>query len=186
MSQGKINFSHKKLIILDRDGVINHDSANYIKSVAEFHPLEGSLTAIKKLNDAGKLVTIATNQSGIARGFFSEKTLHDMHQHLEILLAQQHGAIDAIVYCPHGPDDHCECRKPKAGMLKVLLQQFNVKVEQALLIGDAYRDLQAAHSIGMDAILLKTGKGEKTLVEHMITVPVYNDLLSATQAILNG
>ena len=168
MSQHKINFSDKKLIILDRDGVINQDSANFIKSVAEFHPIVGSLAAIKKLNDAGKRVTIATNQSGIARGFFSETTLDAMHQYLKTLLAERHGTIDAIVYCPHGPDDHCVCRKPKAGMLKVLLKQFNVQVEQALLIGDAYRDLQAAHSIGMDAILLKTGKGEKTLAEHTI------------------
>ena len=181
-----MDFSNKKLIILDRDGVINHDSANFIKSVAEFQPIAGSLTAIKKLNDADKIVTVATNQSGIARGLFNTATLDEMHHYLQNLLAQQQAHLDAIVYCPHGPDDTCECRKPKSGMLQVLLQQFKLLPEEAVLIGDAYRDLQAAYSVGMDAVLLKTGKGEKTLAEQTIIAPVYDDLLSATQAILNG
>lgn len=181
-----MNFSHKKLIILDRDGVINHDSAYFIKSVAEFQPIKGSLTAIKKLNDAGKIVAVATNQSGIARGLFDESTLNEMHGYLQGLLAQQQAHLDALVYCPHGPDDTCDCRKPKAGMLQALLQQFEVQPEEAVLIGDAYRDLQAAHSIGIDAILVKTGKGKKTLAEQTITNPVYDNLLSATQAIING
>ena len=178
--------SNKKLIILDRDGVINQDSPNFIKSVAEFVPLEGSLTAIKKLNDAGKIVAVATNQSGIARGLFNIATLDAMHHYLQDLLAQQQAHLDAILYCPHGPDDDCECRKPKAGMLQALLQQFKVQPEEAVLIGDSYRDLQAAQSIGIDAVLVKTGKGEKTLAEQTITTPVYDNLLSATQAIING
>ena len=181
-----MDFSDKKLIILDRDGVINHDSANFIKSVAEWKPIAGSLTAIKNLNDAGKIVVIATNQSGIARGLFSEATLHDMHQHLENLLAQQQGNIDAIVYCPHGPDDDCICRKPKAGMLEELLKCFKIDIKDAVLIGDAYRDLQAAQSIGMDAILVKTGKGKKTLQENELIVPVYDNLLAASEAIIHG
>ena len=180
-----MDFSNKKLIILDRDGVINHDSVNFIKSVAEFHSIEGSLASIKKLNDADKIVAIATNQSGIARGLFSEATLQDMHQHLENLLAQQQGHLDAIVYCPHGPDDECICRKPKAGMLEELLHRFKIDVQNAVLIGDAQRDLQAAQSIGMDAMLVKTGKGKKTLQENELIDPVYDDLLAASEAIIH-
>jgi len=181
-----MDFNDKRLIILDRDGVINQDSDHFIKSVDEWHPIEGSLQAIKKLNDAGKLVVIATNQSGIARGLLSIATLDDIHQHMITLLAKQQAYIDAIVYCPHGPDDGCDCRKPKSGMLNKLLADFHLDVANAILIGDAYRDLQAAHHIGMDAILVRTGKGEKTLKENTITDPVYADLAAAVEAIIDG
>ncbi len=176
----------KKLIILDRDGVINQDSQHYIKSIDEFVPFPGSLPAIKKLNDTGKWVAIATNQSGVARGLFSLDTLNAIFAYLRDLLAKENAYVDAVVYCPHGPDDGCVCRKPKAGLLKTLLQRFTIDVVDAIVIGDAYSDLQAAHSIGMDAILVKTGKGEKTLQENAINVPVYDDLAAAVEALVNG
>ena len=180
-----MKLKYKKLIILDRDGVINQDSASFIKSVDEWISIKGSLTAIKKLNQANKIVALATNQSGIARGLFSMKTLTQIHQHLEQLLTAQQAHLDAIAYCPHGPDDDCACRKPKPGMLKTLLQRFKVDVNDAVLIGDAYRDLQAAHCIGMDAILVKTGKGAQTLQQHRITDPIYPNLLAAVEAIID-
>ena len=171
----------KKLIILDRDGVINEDSHRYIKSVDEFIPLPGSLQAIKKLNDAGKLVAVATNQSGIARGLFSLDTLKAQFNYLNDLLTQRNAHLDAWVYCPHGPNDSCDCRKPKAGLLKTLLRCFNMDVKNAVIIGDSLRDLQAAHSIAMDAILVKTGKGRQTLGKNKISVPVYDDLAAAAE-----
>lgn len=176
----------KKLIILDRDGVINQDSEHQIRSVDQFISLPGSLRAIKTLNDAGKIVAVATNQSGIARGLFSLDTLQATIKRLNDLLATENAHLDAFVYCPHGPDDGCACRKPKAGLLQILLQRFNIGVPDAVFIGDAYRDLQAAHSIGMNAILVKTGRGKQTLQQQRISAPVYDDLAAAVEVLWGG
>ena len=177
-----------KLIILDRDGVINKDSDEYIKSVDEFIPLPGSLEAIARLKKAGYTIAVATNQSGIARGYFDEATLAAMHDKLAHLLDEQGGEIDYIAYCPHGPDDNCDCRKPLPGLLKEISTHFNTELTNVPIIGDSLRDLQSARSVGAYPILVKTGKGERTLenADHISDVPVYADLAAAVDALLNN
>ncbi len=178
-----------KLIILDRDGVINEDSDAYIKSPEEFIPLPGSLEAIARLKQAGYTVAIATNQSGIARGYYDETTLAAMHEKLARLLAQHGGAIDYIAYCPHGPDDHCSCRKPLPGLLNEISEHFKTDLDNVPMIGDSLRDIQAARSVGGDPVLVQTGKGARTLdtasaeLQH---VPVYANLAKAVDAILES
>ena len=167
-----------KLIILDRDGVINQDSDNYIKSPEEFIPLPGSLEAISRLHRAGYTITVATNQSGISRGYFDIDTLNRMHEKLYQLLAVHGGQIDGIFYCPHGPDDNCECRKPKPGLLLDIKSRFNTVMQDVPVIGDSLRDLQAARSVGAKPILVKTGKGARTIAknEGLEGVQVYDNL----------
>jgi D-glycero-D-manno-heptose 1,7-bisphosphate phosphatase len=179
-----MNLQPKKMVILDRDGVINYDSDEFIKNPDEWRPIPGSLSAIKKLNDARIIVTVASNQSGVARGLFSESTLDMIHKKFTDLLAEMGAHIDQIEYCAHGPDDNCECRKPKAGMISKLLKQFNIASQDALVVGDAFRDLQAGQAAGCDVVLVKTGKGEKTLAENKITVPVFADLRSVVDEML--
>lgn len=155
-----------KLIILDRDGVINEDSEEYIKSPEEWIPIAGSLAAIAKLNQAGYKVVVATNQSGIARGYFTGQTLQKIHQKMRDELAKAGGHLDDIVYCPHHPDDNCLCRKPEPGMLKKILQKFNVSAKEVLYIGDSLKDILVAKRIGCDAFFVKTGKGERILKQY--------------------
>ena len=177
-----------KLIILDRDGVINEDSDSYIKSVDEFIPLPGSLEAIARLKQAGYTVAIATNQSGIARGYYDEATLAAMHDKLSRLLDEQGGEIDYIAYCPHGPDDHCDCRKPLTGLLNEIGSHFNVALTNVPIIGDSLRDIQAARSVGANPILVKTGKGERTLAnqDQLDDIAVFSDLATAVDALLGN
>jgi D-glycero-D-manno-heptose 1,7-bisphosphate phosphatase len=180
-----------KLIILDRDGVINYDSDKYIKSPDEFIPLPGSLEAIARLNQAGYTVVVATNQSGIARGYFTVDTLAQMHAKLEKLLEPMGGKIDAIYYCPHGPDDQCDCRKPKPGLLRKILAEYRANSAEVPVIGDSLRDLQSALTVGAKPILVKTGKGQGTaekLRDHpeLQNVPVYTDLSEAVAKLLAG
>lgn len=177
-----MDLTAKKLFILDRDGVINFDSADYIKSEEEWQPIHGSLEAISLLNDADKIVTVATNQSGIARGLFSEDTLDAMHRKMVAMAKEVGGHIDLIVDCQHGPDDNCTCRKPRPGMVLGLCQHFAIELEDAVLVGDSLRDLQAATAAGIDSVLVKTGKGEKTLADNEITQPVFDNLLAVVQA----
>lgn len=151
-----------KLIILDRDGVINHDSDEFIKSPDEWVPIPGSLEAIARLNQAGYRVVVATNQSGIARGLFNIVTLNAIHQKLHTA-AQQAGAdIDAIFFCPHSADDHCDCRKPKPGMLQDIAARFDVNLKGVPTVGDSLRDLQSGFVVGCVPYLVLTGKGEST------------------------
>lgn len=173
-----------KLIILDRDGVINQDSDNFIKSVDEFIPLPGSIEAIARLNQAGYRVAIATNQSGIARGFYDLDTLNAMHEKLRSELVNHGGAIDMIAFCPHGPDDNCECRKPKPGMYQSIAKRFDVSLNGVPVIGDSLRDLQAAQRVDAKPILVRTGKGERTIArgEGLEGIPVYDDLSAAVSA----
>lgn len=176
-----------KLIILDRDGVINQDSDAYIKSADEFIPLPGSLEAIARLKQAGYTIAVATNQSGIARGYYDEATLATMHNKLAHLLDEQGGEIDYIAYCPHGPDDDCACRKPLPGLLTEIGNHFNVELADVPIIGDSLRDIQAARAVGALPILVKTGKGERTLVntDQISDIPVYTDLAAAVDALLS-
>jgi D-glycero-D-manno-heptose 1,7-bisphosphate phosphatase len=168
-----------KLIILDRDGVINQDSPHFIKSAEEWHPIPGSLDAIAALKKAGFLVAVCTNQSGIGRGYYTEATLSDIHAKMTRLLAEKGCAVDAIIHCPHLPEINCACRKPKPGMIHTLLGQFQVQPKDAWVIGDSFRDLQAGMAAGCPVILVKTGNGEQTLVKHgaeLAGVPVFEDL----------
>ena len=177
-----------KLIVLDRDGVINHDSDDYIKSPDEWQPIDGSLEAIARLNHAGYIVAIASNQSGLARGYFDIEVLTAMHKKMDELLAKIGGRIDAVFYCPHGPDDSCQCRKPKPGMLLDIGQRFNVPLKQVIFVGDSIADINTANNAHAKAVLVRTGKGikaEKILqAENKSSIPVYDDLASAVTAIL--
>lgn len=175
-----------KLIVLDRDGVINHDSEHFIKSPDEWRPIPGSLEAIARLNHAGYRVIVATNQSGIGRGLFDMGTLNAIHGKLHKALAQVGGRIDAVFYCPHSADSSCECRKPKAGLLKEAARRFNVDMAGVPVIGDGLRDLQAAEAVGAQPMLVLTGKGEKTLREGNFpkNTVIFPDLAFAVSALL--
>ena len=175
-----------KLIILDRDGVINEDSPFYIKSPDEWHAINGSLEAIAKLEHSGYKVAIATNQSGVARNYFTRDTLDLIHKKMiaEIAIAGGHLGVNDIFICPHGPEDNCECRKPKPGLLLKAMQKFNVEPQETLLIGDSMRDLLAAKACGAKALLVKTGKGMQTLESEEVNVPVYNDLAEAVDFLI--
>ena len=179
-----------KLIILDRDGVINQDSDAYIKSPDEWIPIPGSLEAIARLNRAGYTVAVATNQSGLARGYFDLKSLSSMHRKMEVLLSEHGGQIDAVFYCPHGPKDGCECRKPSPGMLHEIGERFQANLKKVFFIGDTISDIKAATSAGAKPVLVRTGKGEKTelvLGENNFShIPVHNDLMSAVKDILGS
>ena len=151
-----------KLVILDRDGTINHDSDQYIKSPEEWRPIKGSLEAIGRLVQAGYRVVVATNQSGIARGLFDTKTLFAIHDLLQRSVAQAGGRVDAFFFCPHAADAGCACRKPQPGMLIEVARRFNVPLEDTYMVGDAQRDVEAAAAAGARPVLVLTGKGRKT------------------------
>ncbi len=148
-----------KLVILDRDGTINHDSDEYIKSPAEWRPIPGSLEAIARLTQAGYRVAVATNQSGIARGLFDTSTLIAIHDTLQRAAHQAGGRIDAFFFCPHAADANCRCRKPQPGMLLEVARRFNVSPESTWMVGDARRDVEAAAAAGARPVLVRTGKG---------------------------
>lgn len=152
-----------KLVILDRDGVINKDSDNFIKNPNEWIPIPGSLEAIAMLNQHGFRIAVATNQSGVSRGLFDMATLNSIHDKMHRELALLGGRIDAVFYCPHSADDHCDCRKPKPGMIKEIGKRFSLELNEVFAVGDALRDLQAFADAGCKTILVRTGKGEETL-----------------------
>jgi len=171
-----------KLVILDRDGVINHDSDQFIKSADEWLPIDGSLHAISRLNNIGFKVVIVTNQSGIARDLFDLSTLDAIHHKMHGMLAKCGGKIEEVVFCPHGPLDGCECRKPAPGMLLEIASRLNLKLENVPVVGDSLRDLEAASAVGAQPILVKTGKGLKTMQDPRLdhNIPIYKDLAEFT------
>jgi D-glycero-D-manno-heptose 1,7-bisphosphate phosphatase len=177
-----------KLIILDRDGVINYDSDQYIKSPEEWRPVPGSLEAIARLNHAGYRVVVATNQSGIGRGLFDMAMLNSIHEKMHKALTQAGGRLDAIFFCPHSADSKCDCRKPKTGMLLEIGKRFNVELTGVPCIGDSLRDLQAAELVGAQPMLVLTGKGEKTLRDGNFpkNTVIFPDLAFAASALLTG
>ena len=179
-----------KLIILDRDGVINEDSDDYIKSPDEWIPIPGSLDAVARLNHAGYSVAIASNQSGIARGYFSMETLAAMSVKMNDMLTPLGGRIDAMLFCPHGPNDGCDCRKPRPGMLIEIGNRFQTSLENVLFVGDNINDVKAAQVAGAKPVLVKTGKGEQTAslidTNKSMNVPVYEDLADVVNSILEG
>jgi D-glycero-D-manno-heptose 1,7-bisphosphate phosphatase len=154
-----------KLVILDRDGTINHDSDTFIKSPAEWRPIEGSLEGIARLAQAGYRIVVATNQSGIARGLFDTATLIAIHDTLQRAVAQAGGRIDAFFFCPHAPDSACACRKPQPGMLLEVARRFNISLKDTYMVGDAHRDVQAAAAAGARPVLVLSGGGKLTLAE---------------------
>jgi D-glycero-D-manno-heptose 1,7-bisphosphate phosphatase len=175
-----------KLVILDRDGVINYDSDVYIKNPNEWKPIPGSLEAIVKLNQAGYRVVLATNQSGIGRGLFEMATLNAIHDRLLRALAQLGGRIDAIFFCPHAQEDGCACRKPKPGLFEEIRLRLNIGLEGVPSVGDALRDLQAAAAVGAQPMLVLTGKGRRTAREGGLPpgTQTYPDLAAAARAII--
>ena len=175
-----------KLIVLDRDGVINHDSDQFIKSPDEWRPIPGSLEAIARLNHAGYRVAVATNQSGVSRGLFDMATLNTIHEKMHRALGLVGGRIDALFYCPHSADSQCECRKPKSGMLREIGARFGVDLANVPCIGDSLRDLAAAADVGAKPILVLTGKGEQTLRKGDLPADtlIYPDLAFAASALL--
>ncbi len=178
-----------KLIILDRDGVINEDSDDYVKSPEEFIPIAGSFDAITRLCHADFKIVIATNQSGLARGYYDLDTLNTIHTKMHRLLAVHGGKIEAIFFCPHGPDDNCDCRKPKIGMLDDIASRYDIALTNIPFIGDTLTDINAARAAGASPYLVKTGKGERTIKNatqnELADVPIYDDLNDAVNHLLN-
>ncbi|HEY8219664.1 MAG TPA: D-glycero-beta-D-manno-heptose 1,7-bisphosphate 7-phosphatase [Methylobacter sp.] len=174
--------SKQRYVLLDRDGVINHDSDDFIKSPEQWLPIEGSLEAIALLNEHGYKVVVITNQSGLARGLLDAATLEKIHAKMQRMAEEKGGKIDAIYFCPHGPDDDCSCRKPKPGLLEAFASDNNVNLIGIAFIGDSLRDLQAAQAAGASPILVKTGKGRKTLTENPnLDIPVFENLYDAAK-----
>jgi D-glycero-D-manno-heptose 1,7-bisphosphate phosphatase len=174
-----------KLVILDRDGVINEDSASYIKSPDEWRPIPGSLEAIARFTQAGFHVVLATNQSGVGRGLFEVSTLNAIHDKMHRALAPLGGRIDAIFFCPHAEEAGCACRKPKSGLLEEIAHRFNVELKGVPNVGDSLRDLQAAAAVGAAPVLVLTGKGRKTRDEGGLPegTQIYADLAEAARSI---
>lgn len=174
-----------KLVILDRDGVINFDSAEFIKNPDEWQPIPGSLEAIARLNQAGFHVVIATNQSGVGRGLLDMATLSAIHDKMHKALAHAGGRIDAVFYCPHAQEASCSCRKPKPGMLEDIARRFNVDLAGVPCIGDSLRDLEAAVQVDAQPMLVLTGKGKNTRAAGGLpaNTRVFADLDEAVQSI---
>lgn len=179
------------LFILDRDGVINEDSGDYIKSVAEWRPIPGSIEAIARLCDAGYSVVVATNQSGINRGLFSLAELDAMHCKLRELVEAAGGQIAGIYHCPHRPDENCRCRKPNTGLLDKIIEDWG-NIEGVAFVGDSLKDLQLSEKMNCHTILVRTGKGlntEQQLKESRLDlarIDIYNDLASVVASVLAG
>ncbi len=178
---------YSPFIILDRDGVINEDSDAFIKSPDEWIPIPGSLEAIGLLTQSGFRIVVLTNQSGIARGYFDAAMLECIHERMLAAVAAQGGRIEAILHCPHGPEDFCGCRKPAIGLFQAFAERFGVSLTGIPAIGDSYRDLEAARKAGAAPILVETGKGEYTLARHPeLDVPVYSNLYEAARHLIHG
>ncbi len=177
-----------KLVILDRDGVINHDSDQFIKSPEEWKPIAGSVEAIARLNQAGYRVVVASNQSGLGRGLYCMAMLNRIHAKMHKLVSQAGGRIDAVFLCPHPADAGCECRKPRAGLFHDIAKRYRTNLADVPAIGDALRDLQAAAEVGARPILVRTGKGERTLAGGGVPegTPVYADLAEAASALIGN
>ena len=173
------------LIILDRDGVLNEDSDAYVKSVDEWQPISDSAEAVGRLCKAGHTVTVATNQSGLARGYFTLADLEAMHAKMIALAEEQGGKFSHIAFCPHGPDDHCDCRKPLPGLIRQTEEALGLSAQGAWMIGDSIRDLEAGVAAGCHVALVRTGKGVKSEPKLAQTpgleeAPVFDDLAAFT------
>ena len=179
--------TRRRLVILDRDGVINRDSPDFVKTTGEWLPLPGSIRAIADLSAAGFTVTIASNQSGLARGLFDRAALGAMHRKLRRLVGRHGGRVDRIVVCPHGPDDGCDCRKPRPGLLRRLARFYRCDLNGVPVVGDSLRDLQAAVRVGARPMLVRTGNGRRTesmLDGELAAIEVFDDLAAAAATLV--
>lgn len=174
-----------RIVILDRDGVINHDSPDYIKSPNEWHPIPGSLAAIAQLCHAGLRVVVASNQAGVGRGLFDLPTLMAIHAKMNAEVERAGGQLDAIFFCPHHPSDGCGCRKPAPGLLNEVLRRYDAAPDEAVSIGDSLRDIQAATAAGVPARLVLTGNGAQDAAKVGADVLVHRDLAAAAAALLD-
>ena len=175
-----------RYVILDRDGVINEDSDDFIKSPDEWRPLANSLEAIALLNRSGYEVVVISNQSGIARGYLTEETLYKIHEKMNHLLTAVNGRIARIYFCPHGPDSACACRKPKPGLFMRFAEEFKADLPETYAIGDSWRDIQAGLSANAKPILVLTGKGAGTLAQHPdLDIPVFDNLYDAARFLVS-
>lgn len=174
-------------VILDRDGVINHDSREYIKTPDEWLPIPGSLAAIAQLNRHGFRVVVATNQSGIARGYYDIEMLDRIHEKMVELLAAEGGHIDHIFFCPHHPDEKCACRKPQPGMIEQFAMQYSADLTKTYFVGDSLGDMLAAQSKQCRPLLVRTGNGERVLASHpeVQTIPNFANLAEAVDYIIS-
>jgi D-glycero-D-manno-heptose 1,7-bisphosphate phosphatase len=177
-----------KLVILDRDGVINFDSDHFIKNPDEWKPIPGSLEAISELNQAGFRIALATNQSGISRGLFDMAALNAIHDRMHRSLLQNGGRIDAMFYCPHSASVNCECRKPKPGLLLEIARRFSTDLNGVPSVGDSLRDLQAGMSLGAKPMLVLTGKGKATQAKGGLPegTQVFENLAQAARHIIQN
>lgn len=175
-----------KLVVLDRDGTINFDSPEYVRSAAALEPIPGALDAIARLCRGGWTVAVATNQSGLARGYFDHASLDAMHAKLNALLAPLGGRIDRFEVCPHHPDYGCECRKPRPGLLDALARHYRVSLDGVPVVGDSRRDLEAARAVGARPILVRTGNGADAAIAMHGQVEVFADLGAVADALLAG
>jgi D-glycero-D-manno-heptose 1,7-bisphosphate phosphatase len=174
-----------RLVMIDRDGVINEDSGEFIKSVAEWRPIAGSLEAIAALHRAGFAVAVVTNQSGVGRGLYDIATLEKIHEHMRERVRAAGGELAGVYYCPHLPEAGCECRKPKPGMFRALERELGVSVAGAVYIGDRLSDVEAAEAVGARPILVRTGTGAATVaLLGSRRVPVFDDLAAAARGLL--
>jgi D-glycero-D-manno-heptose 1,7-bisphosphate phosphatase len=173
-------------VILDRDGVINIDADKFIKSPEEWLPIAGSLEAIALLNRHGFKVAVITNQSGIARGLYDLNTLTAIHDKMCRLVSDAGGKIEAIYFCPHGPDSQCDCRKPKPGLFKTFAADKQVDLENTYSIGDSLRDIQASLAVNCRPLLVKTGKGMQTIQNNpQLNIPIFENLYDAAKYIIS-
>lgn len=174
----------QKLIILDRDGVINYDSSEYIKTPEEWQPIPGSLDAISRLNKANYKVVVATNQSGIGRGLFSEETLQAIHSKMQAAVQKVGGHIDAIFYCPHHPQDQCSCRKPQPGLFYQIAKHYDCDLKGVLAIGDQERDVEAAVAVGCKPILIHTNNSKVDKTSKFQDIMTFPNLGLAVERLL--
>lgn len=175
-----------KFVLLDRDGVINEDSDAYIKSPEEWRPIPGSMEALALLNQAGFQLAVITNQSGLARGLFTNETLAEIHAKMHRIANKQDGHIEKIYYCPHGPDDDCNCRKPAPGLLLQFAHENGLELTDVPFVGDSIRDIEAALNAGASPVLVRTGKGQKTLQQHPnLNIPIFDNLYDAAKDIIS-
>ena len=176
------------LLILDRDGVINEDDPNYIKSPAEWIPVPGSLEAIGELTRAGWSLVVATNQSGVARGYYNVEMLNRIHSAMYKAVNEAGGHIDAVFFCPHAPEDQCTCRKPLPGMILDIVRRYNIQPAECIMVGDSLRDLECIANAGGKAILVRTGNGAKTEAAGKMPADtlVFNDLAAVARHLLTS
>lgn len=177
-----------RLVILDRDGVVNRESKDFIRSPAEWIPLPGALEAIAALTAGGFAVVVASNQSGVGRGLFTAATLAAIHAKMTAAVESAGGRLAGIFICPHAPEDGCECRKPKPGLLRQVAAAFGVSLVGVPAVGDSERDLRAAQAVGARAILVRSGNGRDTeaRLAGAAGIEVFDDLAAVAAALLSG